>query len=127
MALYFHPAVPANSCHQNDECHDLSYGYRIERRLAMFDSPVVSVHIPLTLRQFSGGRNEVTASGDTVGEILEAVGHEYPAIRSHLISPDGGLQPAATVFLGSRSIGELQGLATPVELAESLSIVAPAS
>ncbi|MBS1142651.1 MAG: molybdopterin synthase subunit MoaD [Proteobacteria bacterium] len=89
----------------------------------MFDSPVVSVHIPVALRHFAGGHEEVTASGDTVGEVLEAVGHEYPAIRSHLMAPDGDLHWAIAVFLGPRSVRELQGLATPIELAETLTIV----
>jgi molybdopterin converting factor small subunit len=89
----------------------------------MFDSPVVSVHIPPTLRSFAGGRNEITASGDTVGEVLEAVGHEYPAIRAHLMSSEGDLQAGVAVFLGPRSIREMQGLATPIELEETLSIV----
>ena len=89
----------------------------------MFDSPVVSVHIPATLRKLVGGHEEITASGDTVGEILEAVGHEYPAIRPSLIAADGGLAPGLAFYLGGRSISELQGLTTPVELAEVLSIV----
>ena len=92
----------------------------------MFDSPVVSVHIPMALRCFASGRDEITASGDTVGEVLDAVGHEYPAIRSHLISPDGDLPAGVAVFLGPRSIRDLQGLATPIELAETLSIVTSA-
>jgi hypothetical protein len=89
----------------------------------MFDSPVVSVHIPLALRGFSGGHDEITASGDTVGEVLAAVGHEFPAIRDYLIAPGGDLLPGVAVFLGPRSISELQGLATPIELEEVLSIV----
>lgn len=89
----------------------------------MFDSPVVSVHIPLVLRSFAGGHDEITASGDTVGEVLDALGHEYPAIRSYLMSPDGDLQSGVAVFLGARSIREMQGLATPIELEEVLSIV----
>ena len=35
--------------------------------------PVVTVHIPPLLRPLAGGNEEVTASGDTVGEVLEAV------------------------------------------------------
>ncbi len=89
----------------------------------MFDSPVVAVHIPQALRSFTGGQHEIMASGDTVGEVLEAVGHEYPAIRSHLMSSAGDLQAGVAVFLGPRSIREMQGLATPIELAETLSIV----
>lgn len=89
----------------------------------MFDSPVVSVHIPVTLRSFAGGHEEITASGDTVGDVLEAIGHEYPAISSHLMSSDGDLQAGVVVYLGPRSIRDLQGLATPIELEETLSIV----
>jgi molybdopterin converting factor small subunit len=89
----------------------------------MFDSPVVSVHIPQVLRGYAGGHDEITASGDTVGEVIDALGHEYPAIRSYLISAAGELQPAVAVFLGPRSVRELQGLATPIALEEVLSIV----
>lgn len=89
----------------------------------MFDSPVVSVHIPPVLRGFAGGREEITASGDTVGEVLQAVGHEFPAIQSHLMLPDGGVPEGVAIFLGPRSIGDLQGLATPIDLEETLSIV----
>jgi len=90
----------------------------------MFDSPVVSVHIPPVLRIYAGGHDEVTASGDTVGEVLDAVGHEYPGLRPHLMSPEGGLSPGVAVYLGGSSVGDLQGLATPVDLAEVVSIVA---
>jgi len=59
----------------------------------MFDSPVVSVHIPPPLRTLAGGHAEITASGDTVGEILDAVANEYPAFRPVLRAADGSLAP----------------------------------
>lgn len=89
----------------------------------MFDSPVVSIHIPQVLRSFAGGHEEITASGDTVGEVIDALGHEYPAIRSYLISSAGELQSGVAVFLGPRSVREMQGLATPIDLEEVISIV----
>lgn len=89
----------------------------------MFDSPVVSIHIPLALRSFAGGHDEITASGDTVGEVIEALAHEYPAIRSYLISPEGELRSAVALFLGPRSVREMQGLQTPIAQEEVLSIV----
>lgn len=89
----------------------------------MIDSPVVSVHIPGVLRTYVDGHEEITVSGDTVGDLLEAVGHEYPAVRSHLLSAEGGLAPRLVLYLGGRSISDLQGLATPVDLEEVLSIV----
>lgn len=89
----------------------------------MFDSPVVSVHIPHALRGFAGGHEEITASGDTVGDVIDAVGHEYPDILARLISPAGDLASGIAVFLGPRSIRDMQGLATPIDQEEVLSIV----
>ena len=39
------------------------------------------------------------------------------------MSPEGDLKPGIAVFLGARSIRELQGLKTPIDLEEVLSIV----
>jgi molybdopterin converting factor small subunit len=89
----------------------------------MVDAPVVSVHIPLALRAFAGGHEEITASGETVGEVLDAVSHECPALRRYLLSPEGDLKEEIAVFLGARSVRETGGLATPIALEEVLSIV----
>jgi len=87
------------------------------------DSPVVTVHIPAILRSYAAGRAEIMASGDTVGEILEAISHEYPAIRSHLMLGKSELAPGLAVFLGGRSVRDLQGLETPIDQAELISVV----
>jgi len=89
----------------------------------MFDSPVVSVHIPPALRVLAGGHDEITASGDTVGEVLDAIGHEYPAMRGRLLQPGGDLSPEVVVYLGANSLSDLQGLATPIALEEVVSIL----
>ncbi len=89
----------------------------------MFDTPVVSVHIPLALRRYAGGHEEITASGDTVGQVLEALMHEHPTIQDYLVAPDGTLLPGIAIFLGPRSIREMQGLSTLVGLEEVMSIV----
>ena len=89
----------------------------------MFESPVVTVHLPAQLRQYAAGRHEITASGDTVGELRDAVAHEYPTIRPHLMSAEGQLIPGLLLYLGGQEVSRSQGMATPVELAEVLSIV----
>lgn len=87
------------------------------------ESPVVTVHIPLLLRPYAGGYEEVTASGDTVGEVLEALCREHPAIRQQLMMPDGRVNAGIAVYLGSNLVSELQGLATPVALEELISLM----
>ena len=87
------------------------------------ESPVVTVHMPQLLRPHAGGHEEITASSDTVGEILEAVSHEYPSLRAHVILTDGNLAPGLAVYLGFTGVRDRQGLATPVPMEELLSIV----
>ena len=87
------------------------------------ESPVVTVHIPPVLRPYAGGHEEITASGDTVGEILEAVSHEYPTFRARVMLADGNLASGLAVYLGPTSVRDLQGMATPVQMEELVSIV----
>ena len=53
----------------------------------MFESPVVSVHIPLALRCHTGGAEEVTVSGDTVGEAFSALVHEHHGVLGRGLEP----------------------------------------
>lgn len=87
------------------------------------ESPVVTVHIPPLLRPFAGGNDEVTASGYTVEEVLEAVSNEFPLLRQHVLQADGKLLPGLAIYLGANSVHNLQGLATPVQMEELVSIV----
>lgn len=87
------------------------------------ESPVVTVHIPLPLRSYTGGYEEITASGDTVLEAIEAVCREHPAVEPLLLSADGHLAAGISLYLGATSVVELQGLATPLMLEELISII----
>ena len=89
----------------------------------MIDEPVVTVHIPPELRRLTQGRDEVMASGDTVGKVLESLDHEHPGVLSRLLSAAGEIDPAHEVWLGGSNVLALDGLATPVGLEELISIV----
>lgn len=90
--------------------------------MLMSEYPVVSVHIPPILTALTGGRDEVTASGETVGEVLQAVGRVWPAFSSRVLCGDGSLASGLCVYLGGTL--PTQGLATPVAAEEVLSLVA---
>jgi len=100
-----------------------------ERKCAMLMSeyPVVSVHIPPILRPLAEGRDEIMASGETVGEILEAVGHEYPALGESLFCADRSLADGFAVYFGGAVLHGRESLAMPVEQEEVVSIVAVAN
>lgn len=109
----------------NTASHGLIVNFHME--VAMFEPSVVSVHIPPTLRVYVDGHEEVMVSGETVGELLEAIGHEYPSFNSRVMSADGVLAPGMRLYLGGQSITDLKGLETPVALEEVLSIMPTAS
>ena len=92
--------------------------------MSISEYPVVSVHIPPVLRPFAEGRVEIMASGETVGEVLCAVGHTYPAFARQVLCGDGRLADGLCVYLGGLPLGS--GLPTPVEADTVISLVATA-
>jgi molybdopterin converting factor small subunit len=90
----------------------------------MIESPVVSVHIPALLRAYTKGAEEVTVSGDTVAEALEALGHEYPVLLERLMEPDGrSLRPYINIYLRGINILTLDGLDTALASEDVLTII----
>jgi len=89
----------------------------------MIESPVVSIHIPPSLRALADGHEEVTTSGDTVGDALLALEHAYPGLAGRIVRSNGQLQPEVDVYLGAISIRALDGTATPITVEETISIV----
>lgn len=95
--------------------------------MLMSDYPVVSVRIPPILRALAEGHEEIMASGETVGEVLEALGRAYPALGESLHCADGRLADGFAVYLGGAVLHGRESLAMPVDQEEVLSIVAVAN
>ena len=95
--------------------------------MLMTEYPVVSVHIPPILRPLAEGRDEIMASGETIGEILEAVGREYPALGESLLCADGSLADGLAVYFGGAVLHGRESLTMPVGQEEVVSIVAVAN
>jgi len=89
----------------------------------MIECPVVSVHIPPALRSYTKGHEEVVASGDTMMEVLESLGHTHPGIIAQLLSSDGRLSPAYDVYLGASKMRGTQELAMPVGQEDAVTII----
>ncbi|HSF48875.1 MAG TPA: molybdopterin-synthase adenylyltransferase MoeB [Burkholderiales bacterium] len=81
------------------------------------------VRIPMPLRSFTGGVDEVTVSAATVGEALNALATEHQGLRERVLSPEGNLRQFVNVFVGSRNIVSLDGLKTRLADGDVISIV----
>ena len=89
----------------------------------MLEAPVVSIHIPPALRAYVDGKDEVTASGETVADALHALEHSHPEMTGRILRSNGQLLPSIEVYLGATRISQLDGPATPIAGEEIISIV----
>jgi MoaD family protein len=82
----------------------------------------VSVKIPTQLREATAGDATATVDGSTVGEVLDALYEQYDELRSR-IAEDGGLRRFVNVYVGGEDIRFLDGLDTPVEDGDEVTIL----
>jgi len=64
------------------------------------------------LRPRTGGESEVSAAGETVGEVLRALSEAHPETREQLFGADGELNRYVNVYLNDEDVRVLDGLDT---------------
>jgi molybdopterin converting factor small subunit len=84
---------------------------------------MATVRIPPVLRPSVGGEKELTASGSSVGEILNAVAEAHPETQSQLFASDGELNRYVNVYLNDEDVRVLDGLQTAVSESDTLVIL----
>src|SRR5207245_719027 len=84
---------------------------------------MATVYVPTPLRQATGGRSKLTASGRTVKELLDGLERTYPGIRQQLCDETGEIRSFINVFVNGTEIRQLEGLSTPVQDADEVSII----
>ena len=83
----------------------------------------VTVKIPTQLRSVTGGDGETTVDGaTTVGDVLDGLYERYDGLRDH-IAVDGDLRRFVNVYVGGEDIRFLDGLDTPVEDGDEVTIL----
>ena len=75
------------------------------------------------LRPSVGGARELTAEGDSVGDILQSVASEHPDTQTQLFASDGELNRYVNVYLNDEDVRVLDGLSTVVGSGDTLVIL----
>ena len=83
----------------------------------------VQVNLPTVLRSHAGGAKTVSVEGSTVGEVLAALGGEYPGISGQVIDSAGSLHKFVNVYLNDDDVRYLSSLDTPVTDSDEISIL----
>jgi molybdopterin synthase sulfur carrier subunit len=84
---------------------------------------MATIRIPPVLRAAVGGEKELSAEGDSVGEVLRSVAESHPETQSQLFSGDGGLNRYVNVYLNDEDVRVLDGLETAVGSGDTLVIL----
>jgi MoaD family protein len=83
----------------------------------------ITVKIPTQLRAAAGGASETEVEGTTVGEVLDALFHQFTELRERLSDGDGVLRRFVNVYVGGEDIRFGDGLETPVHDGDEVQIL----
>ena len=84
---------------------------------------MATIRIPPVLRPSVGGEREVSAAGESVGDVLRALVDSHPDTRGQLFGEDGDLNRYVNVYLNDEDVRVLGGLDTPVGESDTLVIL----
>ncbi|WP_134739798.1 MoaD/ThiS family protein [Nocardioides sp. 503] len=83
----------------------------------------VSVRVPTILRTYTGGESEVSATGATLGEVLDDLEASYTGIKARILDDNGALRRFVNVYVGNEDVRFLEDLATPTPDGTQVSVI----
>ena len=81
------------------------------------------VRIPSPLRKLTGGEAVVVVDGADLRTVVTNLDAEHPGLGERLLDGDGGLRRFVNVFVRDEDVRFQEGLDTPVEESDTVSIV----
>jgi len=83
----------------------------------------IKINVPTPMRQHTGGKAEVTATGATVQAALDDLGRQFPGLADRLFEKPGQLRRFVNVYLNDEDIRYLENLNTAVKDGDQLAII----
>jgi molybdopterin synthase sulfur carrier subunit len=81
------------------------------------------VRVPTPLRKFTGGSDEVDASGETIAGLLNDLEQNYPGIKERILDDRGQVRRFVNVYVNGDDIRFLNNMETAVKEGDNVSIV----
>ncbi|MBX3230240.1 MAG: MoaD/ThiS family protein [Labilithrix sp.] len=80
------------------------------------------VRIPAALRTLTGGADEVSADGATVGDVIADLDKKHPGFKDRLLD-DKGVRRFINIYVGEEDVRFSGGLATELKAGDQISII----
>jgi len=84
---------------------------------------MATVFVPTPLRRLTGGHSKVEAAGHDIAGVFQAMDAQFPGVSEKLLDEEGDVKRFINVFLNDDEIRSLQGMSTPVQDGDRVSIV----
>ena len=84
---------------------------------------MATIRIPPVLRPSVGGGREVTAAGQSVGDVLRALTDAHPETQGQIFGADGDLNRYVNVYLNDEDVRVLDGLETAIDDGDTVVIL----
>ncbi len=89
---------------------------------------MITVKVFATYRRILDNQKEITLDVPTpmpTQQVLETIFADYPSLQSEILDEEGNVLPHVSVFVSGRDIRHKQGLNTPLQEGEVLSLFPP--
>jgi len=83
----------------------------------------VKVRIPEPLRRATKGQGVVEVEARSIGECIDGLEAMFPGMRERLVGDSGELRHFVNVYVNGEDVRFLQGLTTPLNSGDEVSIV----
>ena len=84
---------------------------------------MATIRIPTPLRKLTQGKEEVTATGSTIGALIASLETQYPGIKERICDDSGQVRRFVNIFANDEDIRFLKNLETAVKDSDEISIV----
>ncbi len=84
---------------------------------------MANIRIPTPLRKLTNGKEEVSATGGTIGALIANLEAQYPGSKERIGDDSGQVRRFVNIFANDEDIRFLKNLDTPVKDSDDISIV----
>ena len=84
---------------------------------------MATVLVPTPLRRLTGGQAKLTVEGSDINVLIQSINQQYPGIADKILDGEGNVKRFINIFVNDDEIRTLQGIATPLQASDRVSIV----
>jgi molybdopterin synthase sulfur carrier subunit len=83
----------------------------------------IKINVPTPMRQHTGGKSQVEATGATVQAALDDLSRQFPGVADRLFEKPGQLRRFVNIYLNDEDIRYLDSLNTVLKDGDELAII----